>query len=1073
MEANQCPTLDSKPDSDVKAIVTHDVAENDVAKSDTSGGTSALPTPVQVVKPTLRGHADSLLAESSYLAENQNPSTDHLVTSSNLATNKDKSEMKFLPHNESNANYIHNNNNSKNPSGNIHCENDIKDRFEEEAEFDWNEYLDVSGAIAASPTSFLHVENSLQNLYTEGMKLEVPNRHCPGSYWIASIVMTCGPLLRLRYEGLEGDRSADFWCDITTGELHPLGWSTENGRQLEPSLEIKQKIRNWTDFLEKCVSGAHTVPSYLLNASGCTAVDQIKQGTRLEIQEHLVPNHVWIVTVLENVGGRLLLRYDGVYTSAFDFWLFYLSHRAHPIGWAKENDCLYEPPSAIVSSCGSVDWDKILSKSLDDALKLLVPPVIFKCQESIELHDFLEGMKLEAIDPAFSMDICPATVTKVLSPYYFLVDIDPPFRCETVPSEPKSFCCHAHSQNIFPVGWARSNGIKIPRPRGAADNIKEFDWDEYLNQCFEENNSVKRAPEYLFNLGNEDHGIEVGMKFEAVNPFQPHQICAATAIRVIKHLLWIQLDNLHGVHPNHIVPVSSHEIFPIGWCESNRYPLKVPLVCRQSMKRSLKKVAIVIPKKHKRKFDGNDDEAVDFMKDTCERPGPTASGKAWCPEIYVNHRCFSGPFLSKSRLAGLPRRVGPGPVTLVLSEVISRLVNVSYLPSRVLGLLQNDGEPKPGMQQQLIKAKYKFKTHRAMVNILRSSDRVSEFCRDICRRLECCPNLIGPESVGDSCSENCYMRTKSNKTLIKRGRRRRKHHRSLAYKKSLALKAAAVASASSSKDENGVENVKEENGEDRTQASDVTAATDVVAVSKIDEKLREKRKYVHRVLPKSDIVTRGAKLPNFALELRRKRRKSGLCFGGAATTTTTARSTPDRSSTSTAVSTAAVSSSSTSMSSCSSTSSSSSSSLSSSATSSSSTMTTTARREDEVFVQPEKKPKLAKQKEFSPIVQVKTEIAVDSSMDSSAKRKLSHVDTLRLDTNPLLWTVDEVADFMKGTDCLQVARDFKDQEIDGQALLLLTLPTIQEHLQLKLGPAIKLCHHIERVKMAFYTQFDC
>ena len=45
------------------------------------------------------------------------------------------------------------------------------------------------------------------------------------------------------------------------------------------------------------------------------------------------------------------------------------------------------------------------------------------------------------------------------------------------------------------------------------------------------------------------------------------------------------------------------------------------------------------------------------------------------------------------------------------------------------------------------------------------------------------------------------------------------------------------------------------------------------------------------------------------------------------------------------------------------------------------------------------------------------------------------------------------------------------QEIDGQALLLLTLPTVQECMELKLGPAIKLCHHIERVKIAFYEQY--
>lgn len=48
---------------------------------------------------------------------------------------------------------------------------------------------------------------------------------------------------------------------------------------------------------------------------------------------------------------------------------------------------------------------------------------------------------------------------------------------------------------------------------------------------------------------------------------------------------------------------------------------------------------------------------------------------------------------------------------------------------------------------------------------------------------------------------------------------------------------------------------------------------------------------------------------------------------------------------------------------------------------------------------------------------------------------------------------------------------FFPQDIDGQALLLLTLPTVQECMELKLGPAIKLCHQIERVKVAFYAQY--
>ncbi len=118
-----------------------------------------------------------------------------------------------------------------------------------------------------------------------------------------------------------------------------------------------------------------------------------------------------------------------------------------------------------------------------------------------------------------------------------------------------------------------------------------------------------------------------------------------------------------------------------------------------------------------------------------------------------------------------------------------------------------------------------------------------------------------------------------------------------------------------------------------------------------------------------------------------------------------------------------------------------------------------------------------------------------------------------LETNPLQWSVSDVVDFITSTDCASLAKIFQEQvqytnlsfayflssyqekvyikkyyksqsniyanpytffllkDIDGQALLLLTLPTVQECMDLKLGPAIKLCHQIERVKVAFYSQF--
>lgn len=66
------------------------------------------------------------------------------------------------------------------------------------------------------------------------MKLEVANKSNPDTYWVATIITTCGQLLLLRYCGYGDDRRADFWCDVMTADLHPVGWCTQNNKVLMP-----------------------------------------------------------------------------------------------------------------------------------------------------------------------------------------------------------------------------------------------------------------------------------------------------------------------------------------------------------------------------------------------------------------------------------------------------------------------------------------------------------------------------------------------------------------------------------------------------------------------------------------------------------------------------------------------------------------------------------------------------------------------------------------------------------------------------------------------------------------------
>ncbi|NWI98642.1 SCML4 protein, partial [Crypturellus undulatus] len=69
--------------------------------------------------------------------------------------------------------------------------------------------------------------------------------------------------------------------------------------------------------------------------------------------------------------------------------------------------------------------------------------------------------------------------------------------------------------------------------------------------------------------------------------------------------------------------------------------------------------------------------------------------------------------------------------------------------------------------------------------------------------------------------------------------------------------------------------------------------------------------------------------------------------------------------------------------------------------------------------------------------------------------------------NPSTWTVDDVVWFVKDADPQALGPHvelFRKHEIDGNALLLLKSDMIMKYLGLKLGPALKLCYHIDKLK---------
>ncbi|KAI5133205.1 sex comb on midleg-like protein 2 [Manis pentadactyla] len=72
-----------------------------------------------------------------------------------------------------------------------------------------------------------------------------------------------------------------------------------------------------------------------------------------------------------------------------------------------------------------------------------------------------------------------------------------------------------------------------------------------------------------------------------------------------------------------------------------------------------------------------------------------------------------------------------------------------------------------------------------------------------------------------------------------------------------------------------------------------------------------------------------------------------------------------------------------------------------------------------------------------------------------------------LSDDPESWSVEEVILFLKRKDPQisgLLADSFREHEIDGQALLLLKSEVMMKYMGLKLGPTLKICYYIEKLK---------
>ncbi|XP_058121001.1 polycomb protein Sfmbt [Anopheles ziemanni] len=467
--------------------------------------------------------------------------------------------------------------------------------------YDWTQALADPHFFAAPVTCFRHAPGyDMWPNVVIGMKVEVENTDCdvqqaplvggtPHSFWVATVLRICGYKALLRYEGFDADASKDFWVNLCSAEVHPVGWCATRGKPLIPPKSITKPYPDWKEFLVERLSNARTLPSTFYNKISDSCKSRFRVGLNLEVVDKNFISQVKLATINKIVGKRLYVHYYDLPPEENGFWCHEDSPLIHPVGWATTVGHNLAAPEEYMERMNAAS-DQILEPHEDDATMDL-----FKTNFQFEEYcyddrqtGFEENMKLEAVDPLNLSSICVATVMSVLKFGYIMIRID---FYEPDMNGADWFCYHEKSPCIFPVGFCEKNKITLTPPKGYDHST--FTWEQYLLDT----NSKPATPE-IFHRDPIRQRFKVGMKVESADLMDPRLICVATISRVVGRLLKVHFDGWDDEYDQWL-DSESPDIYPIGWCVLVGHKLEGPRILPKVL--PAQKISPKTTKKGKRK----------------------------------------------------------------------------------------------------------------------------------------------------------------------------------------------------------------------------------------------------------------------------------------------------------------------------------------------------------------------------------------------------------------------------------------------------------------------------------------
>ena len=114
--------------------------------------------------------------------------------------------------------------------------------------FVWARYLAQENAVEAPARFFKNPFPTVKNMFRVGMKCEGIDPNHQSKFCVLTVAQVCGYRVRLHFDGYS--ECYDFWTDIDSPYIFPVGFCEKHGKTLQPPKHVLPENFSWVTYLK-------------------------------------------------------------------------------------------------------------------------------------------------------------------------------------------------------------------------------------------------------------------------------------------------------------------------------------------------------------------------------------------------------------------------------------------------------------------------------------------------------------------------------------------------------------------------------------------------------------------------------------------------------------------------------------------------------------------------------------------------------------------------------------------------------------------------------------------------------